>query len=94
MNKPLDMADKYDSTIHTMDTLPASFMPVGKSGLPDLSAVWEDVDDEPTIRMQVPSFPDQVVVESNDKRYPGIGLLICLGSGLAFWGTVAYLLMH
>lgn len=27
-----------------------------------------------------------------EKRYPGIGLLICLGTGLLFWGSVAYLI--
>lgn len=28
-----------------------------------------------------------------EKTYPGVGLLICLTSGLAFWGSVAYLVM-
>jgi hypothetical protein len=25
-----------------------------------------------------------------EKRYPGVGLLICLGTGVAFWGSLAY----
>lgn len=33
-------------------------------------------------------------VVHQEKTYPGIGLLICLGSGLLFWGSVAYLLWH
>ena len=27
-----------------------------------------------------------------EKTYPGVGLLLCLGSGLLFWGSVAYLI--
>jgi len=82
--KPLDMADKYD---------PLSYQ-----------------DEEPTIRVQVPTFQYQVVVEADDphgdrdtipspppfqeKRYPGIGLLIVLSTGLLFWGTVAYFIFR
>lgn len=84
--KTLDMADKYE---------PLSYQ-----------------DDEDTVRMQVPLFPNQVIVDADatddeptlpsmrnpfhqeEKRYPGIGLLIALGTGLAFWGTVAYLVLR
>lgn len=94
--KPLDMADKYP---------PA-----------------EDFDDEEiTIKVQVPTFHDQVIVsgenadfdlhgerdtipsppsypedvEGNpDTRYPGVGLLLCLVTGVAFWGTVTYFLFR
>lgn len=103
MSKPLDMADKYDSTIHEMPTLPCpiSVYPVGKSGLPDLSAVFEDTDDEPTIRMQVPTFANQVVVseeeeeefsERDEVTYPGVGLLMVITFGVAFWFLPCYYL--
>lgn len=88
--KTLDMADKYP---------PA-----------------EDFEDT-TIKVQVPDFFPQVVVEADDPhgdrdtipcppsypedveghaetRYPGIGLLICLVTGTAFWGVVGYFLFH
>lgn len=64
-SKPLDLADKYDS----------SYFP----------------DDEPTVKIQVPIFKDQIVVEE-EKRYPGVGLVIAFSFGLAFWGFVAYLI--
>lgn len=48
-------------------------------------------DDEPTIKIQVPIFKDQIVVEG-EKRYPGVGLVIAFSFGLAFWGFVAYLI--
>lgn len=82
--KPLDMADKYE---------PLSYS-----------------DDEDTVRMQVPIFREQVIVEDDEptlpsmrnplfpqqeeKRYPGIGLLIVLASGFLFWGAVAYAIFH
>ncbi len=27
-----------------------------------------------------------------ERTYPGIGLLICLGSGVAFWGSLAWII--
>lgn len=91
MNKPLDMADKYDSTIHEMDTIPVAIK-IGKFGLPDLcEPVYEDVDDEPTVRMQVPTFARQVVEEKKDPR---MGLIIILAVCVPFWSTVAYFLFH
>jgi len=90
--KTLDMADKYE---------PLSYE-----------------DEDTTVRVQVPTFHDQVIVsgENDDfdlhgardtipcpppypqpyeeKRYPGVGLLICLATGLAFWGTVAYFIFR
>jgi hypothetical protein len=84
--KPLDMADRYD---------PLSYQDE-----------YSD-DSEPTIKIQVPKFENQVVVDEHtrdtipspppsfegelgEKRYPGVGLLLCLVTGAAFWGTVAY----
>ncbi len=29
-----------------------------------------------------------------EKRYPGVGLLLCLGTGVLFWGTIAYLIFR
>jgi hypothetical protein len=51
------------------------------------------VDDEPTVKIQVPTFHPQVIVEE-EKRYPGIGMLIAFGTGIAFWGTVAWLIFR
>lgn len=95
--KSLDMADKYP---------PAESF---------------DLDDEPTIRVQVPNIPvlatvgeededfdlhgdrdtipcppsyPECVEERGEKRYPGVGLLLCLVTGLAFWGAVAYFVLR
>lgn len=27
-----------------------------------------------------------------EKTYPGIGLLICVGTSVAFWGSLAYII--
>jgi hypothetical protein len=64
MSKPLDMADKYDSTY--------------------------DPDEEITIKVVNPWFK---VVKENEVEvmYPGLGLLIVVVSGCAFWGAVIYL---
>lgn len=88
--KPLDMADKYD---------PLSYQ-----------------DEEPTVKMQVPTFLPRIEVSEEgeddyfdlqgqrdtipcdppyeEKRYPGVGLLLCLATGLAFWGTLAYFIFR
>jgi hypothetical protein len=50
------------------------------------------LDDEPTVKIQVPTFHNQVVV--SETRYPGVGLLIAFGTGIAFWGTVAYFIFR
>lgn len=65
--------------------------PAEHDTLPPLYA--EDDDNEPTIRMQRPTFHPQVIV-GEEKRYPGIGLLIAFGTGIAFWGTVAYFIFR
>ena len=33
-------------------------------------------------------------VVPQEKTYPGVGLLICLGTGVAFWGSLAYIIFH
>lgn len=33
-------------------------------------------------------------IMNNETTYPGVGLLITLGSGLLFWGTVAYFIFR
>jgi len=33
-------------------------------------------------------------VFQEEKKYPGVGALICVGSGLLFWGSLAYLFVH
>jgi len=63
---------------------------------------YTDPDSEPTVKIQVPTFHPQVVVDEQDrdtipcpppfeeKRYPGIGLSLALITGCLFWGTVIY----
>jgi hypothetical protein len=64
-------------------------------------------DSTPTIRVQVPTFIPQVIVEAEDRdtipspppahmeaTYPGVGLLITLGFGLTFWSTLAYFIFR
>jgi hypothetical protein len=58
--------------------------------LPEERAYFPD--EEPTVKIQVPVFKNQVVV--GETRYPGVGLLIAFGTGLAFWGTVAYFIFR
>ncbi len=49
-----------------------------------------DQDDEPTVKMLLPpTFVD----DWPDRRQPGVGLLLCLVTGLAFWGVVAYFIL-
>jgi len=31
-------------------------------------------------------------VVPKERTYPGVGLLMCFGSGLLFWGTLAYVI--
>lgn len=31
---------------------------------------------------------------NNERTYPGVGLLITFGSGLLFWGTLAYTILR
>lgn len=82
--KPLDMADKYE---------PASYQDDEPTVKIDMRAILpklylsEEEDCEPTL-------PSQRNPLHQEKRYPGIGLLICLGTGLLFWGTVAYFLFR
>lgn len=70
----------------------------------------EAFEDEPTVKVDMNAILPKVIVEEDDfeptlpsartpvfpqeKTYPGIGLLIAFGTGLAFWGTVAYFLAH
>lgn len=82
--KTLDMADKYE---------PASYQ-----------------DDEPTVKVNMEAILPKVIVDDDDfeptlpsarnplfveeKRYPGIGLLLTFGTGFIFWGTVLYLIFR
>jgi len=31
---------------------------------------------------------------NNERTYPGVGLLITLGSGFLFWGSLAYMVLR
>lgn len=95
--KPLDMADKYE---------PLSYQDESRSSIDE----YDDPDSEPTVKIQVPTFDNQVVVseardtipcppptfefegERGEKSYPGIGFLICLVTGVAFWGFIGWLI--
>lgn len=50
-----------------------------------LDSTYED--EEPTIKIQVPTFSPQIKVEN---RYPGIGLIIALTLGVAMWFLPCY----
>jgi hypothetical protein len=82
--KTLDMADRYD---------PLSYQDEEPTIKIDMNAVlpkinMDDEDDEPTLpSMRTPVFHEE-------KRYPGVGLLLCLSTGLLFWGTVAYFIFR
>lgn len=63
---------------------------------------YADPDSEPTVKIQVPSFHPQVVVDERDTipcpppfeekhQGPNWGALAALAFCLVFWGTVAYL---
>ena len=85
--KTLDMADKYEPLSYqddedTVRVQVPTFLPrieVGDEG--------EDEYDLYGQRDTIPSPPPY-----QEKRYPGVGLLICLVTGFAFWGFIAYLL--
>lgn len=66
-------------------------------------------DDEPTLKVNMAAVLPKVVVDdeeceptlpsmrnpfTEEKRYPGVGLLICLVTGAAFWGTFLYFLFR
>ncbi len=79
--KPLDLADKYDSTPDSEPTV--------KVHVPDFLPkviVSEEEDDEVTI-------PDYKLPPIHEEtRYPGIGLAIVLVTGGLFWGGILWLL--
>lgn len=81
----LDMADKYPPAEAFEDepTVKVNMEAV-------LPKVIIDDDFEPTL----PSMRNPFIGERNEKQYPGIGLLIAFGTGLAFWGTVLYFLFR
>ena len=77
MSKPLDLADKYDSTLDSFD-------PCYPNGDP-----YED--DEPTVKINMAAVLPKVHV-SEEKSYPGIGLAIVFIGGGLFWLTVYFLI--
>lgn len=81
--KTLDMADKYEPASYTDDDEPTVKIDM-RAVLPKLYLSGDEDDFEPTLpSARSPKFPEE-------KRYPGIGLLIVLGTGLLFWGTLAW----
>lgn|SRR5574337_1539664 len=68
----------------------------------------EAFDDEPTVRVNLRPIHAQVVIEDDEptlpsqrspvfpkeeKKYPGVGLLLAFGTGFLFWGAVAWLVV-
>lgn len=66
----------------------ADTMPNIKLDMADTYDPYSYQDDEPTVKIQVPSFSPQVVVEEN--RYPGIGLTMAIAFGCAVWFLPLY----
>jgi hypothetical protein len=104
--KTLDMADKYpgveDAEYEDVHVAQPYFFPkviVSNDGssveivegeLLGDEDIINSIDDRDTIPAPAP-YPMPHTAE-DPKRYPGIGLLIAFGSGILFWGFVAYLL--
>ena len=81
--KTLDMADKYEPASYQDDE------PTVKVNMQAILPKMYVEEDEPTLpSARNPLFPKE------EKRYPGIGLLICLGTGAIFWGTVLYFIFR
>lgn len=64
---------------------------------------YADPDSEPTVKIQVPTFHPQVVVDEQERdtipapppiheetRYPGAGLLLVLSTSFLFWAAVLW----
>lgn len=68
----------------------------------DLADTYSSDDDEPTVKIHVPTFIPQVTVDEDDEptlvmpapqvetRYPGIGLIMALAIGVAMWFLPCY----
>lgn len=83
--KTLDMADKYEPLSYEDDE------PTIKVQVPEFlpKVIVSDEDDEDN-RATIPSPPPADM----EKTYPGVGLLITLGFGLIFWGTIGYFIFR
>ncbi len=101
--KPLDMADKYDPLSYQDDEptikmqvpyfYPKVIVSDDGTGVEVIEHMGspEDVGDvsRDTIPCE-PPYPHPY----EEKRYPGVGLLITLGFGLIFWGTLGYFIFR
>ena len=71
------------------DTIPNIKIPEHEALALDLANLADIYDDEePTVKVQVPTFHNQVVVE--ETRYPGVGLIMALTLGVAMWFLPCY----
>lgn len=70
----------------------------------DLADTYSSDEDEPTVKIQVPSFIPQINVEDDEvtevmpapmqeSKYPGIGLTMALAIGTAIWFLPCYYLV-
>lgn len=51
------------------------------------------IDEEPTVKINMAAIHPVIKIEE-EKRYPGVGLLMVLGFGLIFWGTVGWFIFR
>lgn len=85
--KPLDLADKYEPLSYQDDE---PTVKVNMEAILPKVVIEGDTDewDDPTL----PSA--RTPVFHQEKTYPGVGLALCLGTGLLFWGTVFYFIFR
>jgi hypothetical protein len=103
--KKLDMADKYDPLSYqdeepTVRVQQPYFFPqivVGEDGhsveiVEGVLLQDEDIINTHDDRDTIPAPPPYPQDQWEERRYPGVGLILSFGTGLLFWGFVAYLL--
>jgi hypothetical protein len=93
--KPLDMADKYEPLSYT-DEHDRPTVKVQSCPVIPLVTVSDPGEDEyfdlHGTRDTIPCPPPYP--QPYEVRYPGVGILLALGTGLLFWGTVAYFIFR
>jgi len=85
--KTLDLADKYEPLSYEDDE------PTVKVQVPEFLPkviVSDEGEDDEDNRATIPSPPPI----HEETTYPGVGLLIALGFGLIFWGTIGYFIFR
>lgn len=95
--KTLDMADKYppaesfDEETTVRVQVPSFYPKVTVESLDfDLHGERDTIPCAPPYPQPWAEGPSGY----EEVRYPGVGILLCLGMGLVFWGTIAYIIFH